>query len=323
MKKTLLVTVALFVAMLCAGRAYALGTASDWSVKLSFKTDSKTDVYPIVIGQGQTADELLKPPPLPGYSVTQSLDDAIVNAYVVSASAARQAAKIIEVPVTNSPGEVWPVEVYFEQAGPVKLDVDLSNFYNVYKLTVINPETGEFKVFDNANKSQTLFTATTAGTKTLYVMAGKSASFAATSPNGAFGAVQGVSMGALAGAEVFVNGSKVATTGAGGSFNAGALANGTYTVRVTKQYFLGMEGTLTVEGGSGTLVLNDLYAGDFNSDGKIELSDFMIMKKSYKKSTGQDGFNAICDLDGNGIVEFADVAKVKPGYKKSVSWLGH
>ncbi|MFA6450680.1 MAG: dockerin type I domain-containing protein [bacterium] len=324
MKKTLLVTAAVLVAMMCCSRAFAAGTASNWNVKLTFSTDSTADVYPLVIGEGQAADELLKPPPLPGSSVTGNVSDAVINAYVVSASAARQAAKSIGVPDTAVPGRVWPVEVQVEQAGAtVSLDVDFTEFYDGYTFTAINPETGEFKVFSRSNSKQAVMTAATAGTKTLYIMAGKSASFAVATPTNTFGAVRIAGMGMKPGINVYKDGSQIATTNESGTFNAAALSLGTHKIRVDAPRFVGMEMTINVTASGSNIVLPDIYPGDINDNGMINLNDLTMMKSTFNKTSTQEGYNALCDINGDNVVNLSDLALMKYGFNKIESWYGH
>ena len=322
MKKTMILTAAVLMALVCGARAFAAGTTSNWDVKLTFSTGSKTDVYPIIIGEGQAANELLKPPPLPGFAVTGNVDDAVVNAYVVSASAARQAAKSIGVPVSNEPGRVWPVEVQVEQASStVSLNVDFTDFPSTgFTLSVINPETGAIKNFDQNNKSQALFTAATAGTKTLYVMAGRSSSFLVSSGSSTFGEVRASSIGMLSGIQVSDNGSVVGTTDASGAFSIPALSAGTHTIRVDKQYFIGSQSTVTVAAAGGSVVLDDIYAGDLNDDGVIGLADLASFRACFGSVRGDAKYNAKCDFNNDGTVNINDLLKLRVGYKKCESW---
>ncbi len=46
--------------------------------------------------------------------------------------------------------------------------------------------------------------------------------------------------------------------------------------------------------------------GDLNGDGKVDITDYNIMKSSYGKKVGQTGYNAACDFDKDGTVTLKD-----------------
>ena len=46
--------------------------------------------------------------------------------------------------------------------------------------------------------------------------------------------------------------------------------------------------------------------GDLNNDGKVDITDYNIMKAAYGKKVGQPGYNAACDFDKDGIVSLKD-----------------
>ncbi len=324
MKKLMIFAAVSVMVLSIGGRAFATGSSSSWSAKLTFSAGGNTDVYPITIGEGTTADELLKPPPLPGASVTGDSADSVVNAYVVSSSAARQAAKSISTVAVDEPGKVWPIEVQTEAAGDVTLTVDFANFYNTYKFNIIDPVDGTVTTLSSASTSKKLFTATAAETRTLYVMIGRTQTFLASSTNGGvFGVakVYGISSSdASSGAKVYKDGSVIATVGENGVFNASGLTAGTYTIRVDKERMLGSEQTITVTASGATVALDDLYPGDFNDDGSINLIDILSMKKSYGSASGQSNYDAIYDANGDGNVNLTDILLMKGGYQKSESW---
>ena len=46
--------------------------------------------------------------------------------------------------------------------------------------------------------------------------------------------------------------------------------------------------------------------GDLNGDGKVDITDYNIMRTAYGKKAGQPGYNAACDFDSDGIVSLKD-----------------
>ncbi|NLH15025.1 MAG: hypothetical protein GX455_00455, partial [Phycisphaerae bacterium] len=49
------------------------------------------------------------------------------------------------------------------------------------------------------------------------------------------------------------------------------------------------------------------YAGDMNDDGIVDLSDLAILSASWKKTSGQPGWNAQYDLQPNGTIDLGDL----------------
>ena len=58
---------------------------------------------------------------------------------------------------------------------------------------------------------------------------------------------------------------------------------------------------------------------DFNSDNAIDIADFLLLVSRFGLTTGDPGFEAKYDIDGNGIVGFSDFLIFAEGFGKRVS----
>ena len=58
---------------------------------------------------------------------------------------------------------------------------------------------------------------------------------------------------------------------------------------------------------------------DFDGDGAIGFTDFLLFTGKFGLSEGDAGFEAKYDLDGNGMVGFSDFLIFAQGFGKSVS----
>ena len=52
------------------------------------------------------------------------------------------------------------------------------------------------------------------------------------------------------------------------------------------------------------------YAGDINDDGVVDLNDLNLLSQCWKKTSGQAGWNAQCDLQPNGTIDLGDLLVV-------------
>ena len=62
--------------------------------------------------------------------------------------------------------------------------------------------------------------------------------------------------------------------------------------------------------GSATIPVTITSIGDVNNDGKVDCADMAIVKASFGKKTGQAGFDARADVNGDGIVNVIDLSTV-------------
>ena len=60
--------------------------------------------------------------------------------------------------------------------------------------------------------------------------------------------------------------------------------------------------------------LTEELPGDFDGNGKVEFTDFVIFARGYGKSSGQEGFVAKLDLNNNGRIDFADFVEFARAY---------
>ncbi len=314
-----------FLAMALPAFAFAAGTVDNWHAELTFSTTNKTDMFPIRVGEGSAATELLKPPPMPGMSLTGNSEDAVVNGYVLTTDS-KIAARSIQIKDATEPGRIWPVRIEVEEPGAVFMTADLSQFHPTYDLSIIVPSTKELISFSTHNERKQIFTAAEAGENTVFVMAGRTKTFFASDGNDAFGAVRLAKINVMKeGIEIYVNGSPKGSTDASGMFELTDLSSGNHTVRLDAEYIIGSEFTVTVSNtGTYARMVDDLYSGDFNNDGKISIHDLHPFKKCYGTTTGtvewNDNHCENSDVNGDGEITIHDFSVLKAGFEKEETW---
>ncbi len=330
MKKIFLMTMAVLFTVSWTSLVMATGTTGNWKAKLTFSTSSgKTDSKEIEIGEGESVVTELKPPHLPSITTTGQPDDAVINAYVVvpnASSDARAALRDIQMPEEAKPGKVWATEVYTEETGvKVFLDVDMADFNTKdYTFTVLVPETGDIKTFSNMLKKQELYTTESAGTRTVYVIASESLTLISSTPTKVTGAVRAAGQFMAKNVKIYDNGSEIAVTNEDGVFTTAApLSVGSHKIRVDADYILGSETDVEVTAdGVAPIVLEDIYPGDINNDGKITINDLAMIKAKgcWLTKSGDTAFQSVCDVNGDGKVNMTDLQVLKLGYLKIESW---
>jgi len=81
-------------------------------------------------------------------------------------------------------------------------------------------------------------------------------------------------------------------------------------IRIVRAAFATSTGSLPVEigsSGAGVTVQGSLEpSADFNGDGEIGFTDFILFAGKFGSRAGQEGFDALFDLDGDGTVGFPD-----------------
>jgi len=50
--------------------------------------------------------------------------------------------------------------------------------------------------------------------------------------------------------------------------------------------------------------------GDINGDGKVDLTDLVLVAKAFGSRPGGANYDPRCDLDGNGVVDLTDLVAV-------------
>ena len=64
--------------------------------------------------------------------------------------------------------------------------------------------------------------------------------------------------------------------------------------------------SLTLLLSSPLLYAQETKSADFDGNGSVDFTDFLMFAQGFGKSDGQDDFNAELDLDGNGTIDFSD-----------------
>jgi uncharacterized membrane protein len=106
-----------------------------------------------------------------------------------------------------------------------------------------------------------------------------------------------------------------------GGFELSALPAGNYTVDVRKtSYLRAGDRNFTATGGS-TLALPNvmLLGGDCNNNDTIDITDGAIASASFGFGTGQVGFDARADINGDGVVDIFDLVMVGNNFGCSVT----
>ncbi len=109
----------------------------------------------------------------------------------------------------------------------------------------------------------------------------------------------------------------VQTTDASGFFTVSVvgLANGTYSWRMKNPKYLANIGSLSLAGVQRTAFEGgQMKAGDANNDNRVTATDFTIVKGSFGKSAGQQGYDDRADFSGDSIVNATDFNLVKNNF---------
>lgn len=319
--------VAVAVAVVVSTSAMGAGSENNWKLSLQFKTGTAEDLLPVEVGTGVSTEEVLKPPHMPGKETTGDAEDAYVRAYIKTSSA-KQTGRAIETINKN----VWAIEVEAEEAGHnVTVAIDTKDFYtSYYPITIVSPGSSTpVKDIFNASQAANVDLFTSDGSpRTVYLIAGSSKSFAAASGenNEIIGIAVTPGVGRMANTEVklfsssCVDENKTTTTDENGMYIIDGVADLEYKVQVKKPLHLGSECTVTVEAqGTRVSVCDPVYAGNFNGDPYINLSDLSKMKPAYGKTSSSEGWNADYDLNGDDQVNLSDISVFKLGFGKTES----
>lgn len=96
------------------------------------------------------------------------------------------------------------------------------------------------------------------------------------------------------------------TTDTGGHFVRTGLAAGSYRVRVKNNLTLSSAVTVNYNGGTQTLSMGTLKAGDANNDNIVNVTDFSILAATFGKNFLQPGYNSVADFNLDYIVNVTD-----------------
>ena len=113
-----------------------------------------------------------------------------------------------------------------------------------------------------------------------------------------------------------VHAAAVATTDVNGGFTLAGLAPGTYDVEVKQEQALSRKVTnVTLVAGNNPVVnFGTLLAGDVNNSNAVTLSDYAILRLTFGKCLGDDGYDARADLNGSGCVTLGDYALLRTNF---------
>jgi hypothetical protein len=340
MKKILTMMVSIAIALTCSVMALATsGTANNWYADLTFSTTNSTDKFPVRIGEGTTADSVMKPPAVPGQKYSASFAPVIRASVLTSDSV--QAAQRIDIKDVSSPAKIWTLTVETEESNvDVSMKIDSQEFYSAYyPVSVIVPKTGDYVQFTADGQQTKVFTSDDTGSMVVYVMAGSNQTFVAANGTAAFGATRFVKGTTMApGVSLYNFGScgtgdlsgctPIATTGTSGIFPAFTLPAGSNTLRLDAPNVIGEKFNITVAAGTTIAVpVGDLYKGDVNDDGTIDTLDVLPVKKCYNLATtatyevgSSTKSCAPADVNGDSSIDTVDVLPIKIGYQQTEDW---
>jgi len=109
----------------------------------------------------------------------------------------------------------------------------------------------------------------------------------------------------------------VTTTDGSGFFvvAVGGLPNGTYGWRVKGPAYLANAGTVPLTGAPTTSAeMGLLRSGDCNNDNLVSAPDFIILKNTFGKGTGDPGYDDRADFTGDARVNASDFTLLKASF---------
>jgi hypothetical protein len=80
---------------------------------------------------------------------------------------------------------------------------------------------------------------------------------------------------------------------------------GTYTMQ-----FVVTDGVIPQSSDDVILTIAGRRLGDVNGDGVVTCADLAAASGAVGKHSGQAGFNAAADIDGNGVIDIRDIAGI-------------
>ena len=95
----------------------------------------------------------------------------------------------------------------------------------------------------------------------------------------------------------------------------GGLPSGDYVWRAKGPQYLANAGTITLAGDPTTnLEVGFMLTGDANNDNLVSAVDFIILKNSFGKSSGDPGYDARADFNGDNIINSQDFILLKNNF---------
>lgn len=109
---------------------------------------------------------------------------------------------------------------------------------------------------------------------------------------------------------ITLNGRQIeVTTMEDGSFEFDRLVEGDYTVHVYSEQYVAACNNLTLDGTNAAAPLTiEMYAGDINNDGAVDIGDFSYLASLYGLSSADEQYDALADLNHDGTINVQDLS---------------
>lgn len=109
---------------------------------------------------------------------------------------------------------------------------------------------------------------------------------------------------------ITLNGRQIeVTTMEDGSFEFDRLVEGDYTVHVYSEQYVAACNNLTLDGTNAAAPLTiEMYAGDINNDGAVDIGDFSYLSSLYGLSSTDEQYDALADLNHDGTINVQDLS---------------
>lgn len=109
---------------------------------------------------------------------------------------------------------------------------------------------------------------------------------------------------------ITLNGRQIeVTTEADGSFSFDRLVEGEYQVHLYNDQFVAACNTVTIDSNnSNTPLIIQMYAGDINNDGAVDIGDFSLLSGLMGLTSSDEGYSSLADLNHDGIINVQDLS---------------
>jgi hypothetical protein len=92
------------------------------------------------------------------------------------------------------------------------------------------------------------------------------------------------------------------------------LANGVYNWSIKGQTNLATAGILTLAGGSASVEMGLMRAGDCNNSNSVTATDFTLLKAAFGKTLGEPGYDSRADFNRDNVVSSPDFTLLKSNF---------